>query len=123
MLLVIITHPANSNTETYYDFEEDWPLIEASFLKQYGIRIRKEDDMSYEEFCNLLSGIMHDTPLGQMVSIRAEKDPEVIKNFTKEQKRIRNDWLLRKAKKRRENPEAYRQYLIQFQQSMKDMCK
>lgn len=123
MLLAIITLPANSNTETYYDFEEDWPLIEASFLKQYGIRIRKEDDMSYEEFCNLISGIMHDTPLGQIVSIRAEKDSEVIKKFTKEQKRIRNEWLLRKAKKRRENPEEYRKYLIQFQQTMKNMCK
>ncbi len=79
--------------------------------------------MSYEEFCNLISGIMHDTPLGQIVSIRAEKDSEVIKKFTKEQKRIRNEWLLRKAKKRRENPEEYKKYLIQFQQTMKNMCK
>lgn len=44
----------------------------------------------------MLSGIMYDTPLGQVVSIRAEKDPKVIKNFTKEQKRIRSEWFSRK---------------------------
>lgn len=44
--------------------EEDWPLIEASLAKQYGIRIRKEiDTMDYAELCNLISGLMPDTPL------------------------------------------------------------
>jgi hypothetical protein len=44
--------------------EEDWLLIEASLAKQYGIRIRKEiDTMSYAELCNLISGLMPDTPL------------------------------------------------------------
>lgn len=52
--------------------------------------------MSWQEFCSLLSGIMHDTPLGQVVSIRAEKDPKVIKNFTKDQKRIHSEWFSRK---------------------------
>lgn len=73
-------------------------MIESSFLKQYGIRLRTENDMSWQEFCSLLSGIMHDTPLGQVVSIRAEKDPKIIKNFTKEQKRIRSEWFSRKFK-------------------------
>lgn len=45
-----------------------------------------------------MSGLMHDTPLGQIVSIRAEKDPKRIKEFTKEQRRIRNDWLKRRSK-------------------------
>ena len=71
-------HPQNS--EAYYDIFDDWNLIEASFLKQYGIRLRTEDDMSYAEFCSLLSGIMPDTPLGQVVSIRAEKDMKVKRN-------------------------------------------
>ena len=42
----------------------------------------------------MLSGIMPETPLGRVVSIRAEKDPKIIKNFTKEQKKIRNDWII-----------------------------
>ena len=55
--------------------------------------------MSWSEFCSLLSGIMPETPLGRVVSIRAEKDPKIIKNFTKEQKKIRNDWIIRRNKK------------------------
>ena len=99
---------------------EDWDLIEASFLKQYGIRLRKEDDdMSWNEFCNLTSGLMHDTPLGQIVAIRAEKDQNVIKGFTQEQRRIRNDWIIRRNKKLKENPEAYRKYCEELQRALK----
>jgi hypothetical protein len=72
--------------------------------------------MSWTEFCSLLSGIMPDTPLGKIVSIRAEKDPKVIKDFTADQKKIRNDWIKRKNKKLRESPEAYKAYWEGFQQ-------
>lgn len=58
---------------------------------QYGIRLRN-DDMSWNEFCTLLTGIMPETPLGQIVSIRSEEDKDMLKNFTKEQHKIRNDW-------------------------------
>lgn len=58
---------------------------------QYGIRLRN-DDMSWSEFCTLLTGIMPETPLGQIVSIRSEEDKDILKNFTKEQHKIRNDW-------------------------------
>lgn len=71
--------------------------------------------MSWQEFCTLLSGLLPDTPLGKIVSIRAEKDPKVLKNFTKEQKKIRNDWQRRKMQKLRENPAAYKAYIDEFQ--------
>jgi hypothetical protein len=100
----------------YYDLYDDWELIEASFLKQYSIRLRQADDMSWSEFCSLLSGIMPDTPLGNIVSIRAEKDPKRIKEFTKDQKKIRNDWTIKRNKKLKENPEAYKAYWEGFQQ-------
>jgi hypothetical protein len=48
--------------------------------------------MSWAEFCSLLSGIMPETPLGQIVSIRAEEDKDRLKTFSKEQHQIRNDW-------------------------------
>lgn len=35
---------------------------------------------------------MPKTPLGQIVSIRSEDDKDMLKNFTKEQHRIRNEW-------------------------------
>lgn len=80
------------NNESWYDLIEDYDLIEASFAKQYGIRLRNELDMDWGEFTTLLAGIMQDTPLGNIVSIRAENDPQIIKNFSKEQKRIRSEW-------------------------------
>lgn len=53
--------------------------------------------MTWSEFATLLSGLMPDTPLGQIISIRSEKDKDVIKRFTKEQKRIQNDWRRRQS--------------------------
>lgn len=53
--------------------------------------------MSWDEFCTLLSGLRHDTPLGNIVSIRSETDKDIIKHFTPQQKKIRSDWLSRKA--------------------------
>lgn len=79
----------------WYDLFEDWELIDASFTAQYGIRLRNEPDMTWDEFCTLLSGIMPKTPLGQIVSIRSEEDEDMLKNFTKEQHKIRDEWRSR----------------------------
>lgn len=106
--------------DSHYDLYEDYALIEASFAQQYGIRLRNEDEMSWNEFCTLLSGLMPDTPLGRVVSIRAETDPDIIKNFNEEQRRIYNEWRSRIIRKRHETPEAYKRYAVQFQQSIKD---
>lgn len=51
-----------------------------------------DEDMDYIEFCTLLSGIMPETPLGKIISIRAEEDKEVLKHFTTAQHQIRNEW-------------------------------
>lgn len=59
--------------------------------------------MSWSEFCTLLSGIMSDTPLGKVVETRAEEDKEILKNFTSEQHRIRNEWRSRQLNKQLEN--------------------
>lgn len=82
----------------YYDLVDDWGLIESSFAMQYGIRLSKED-IRFPEFKTLLSGIMPDTPLGQIVQIRSEKDPKILKTFNKQQKRIRSEWFQKNAKK------------------------
>ena len=54
--------------------------------------------MKWDEFKSLLSGIGPDTPLGRIVSIRAEDDEEILKHFTKDHHKIRNEWRSRKAK-------------------------
>lgn len=105
----------SKDTEDFYDLYEDYDLIEASFAQQYGIRLRQEEDMSWSEFCTLLSGLLPDTPLGRIVSIRAEKDPKVLKNFSADQKKIRNEWQRRKYQKLKEDPVAYQRYMEAFQ--------
>ena len=82
--------PAN-NKEIWYDLIDDYPLIEASFLEQYGIRLN-ETDMSWREFSDLLACLSADTALGRIVAIRSEDDAEILKNFTKGQKEIREEW-------------------------------
>lgn len=54
--------------------------------------------MKWREFTAFLSGLDGKTPLGRIVSIRAEDDPEVLKQFTPEQKKIRNEWRNKRAK-------------------------
>ncbi len=54
--------------------------------------------MKWDEFRDLLIGISPDTALGRIVAIRSEDDKNVLKNFTKEQRRIRNEWRKKTAK-------------------------
>lgn len=60
-------------------------------MTQYGIRLT-ETEMDWKEFTTLLHAIMPETPLGQMVSIRAEENKDMLKHFTPEQHSIRNAW-------------------------------
>jgi hypothetical protein len=94
-----------SSSDSWYDLRDDWGLIEASLAKQYGIRIRHHTDMPFTEFCTLVGGLMGDTPLGQVIQIRSEKDPKTIKGFSPDQKRIYREWRNRQAEKRLDNPE------------------
>ena len=70
---------------------DDYDLIEASFLSQYGIRL-KVTELQFDEFLNLTSCLMPDTPLGQIVAIRSETDADVISKYNDAQKKIYNDW-------------------------------
>ena len=54
--------------------------------------------MSWREFSYLINGLSGETPLGRIVRIRAENDPEVLKKFSKEEKQIRNEYRRRMAK-------------------------
>ena len=88
------------SSDPYYDLIEDYGLIVASFQAQYGLRLSREiNSMSWDEFRDLLVGISPETPLGRIVSIRAEENKDVLKHFTKEQKQIRNEWRTRNAKR------------------------
>nr|DAP18661.1 MAG TPA: hypothetical protein [Caudoviricetes sp.] len=104
-----------SNYETWYDLFEDWHLIESSFAQQYGIRLRKKmDDMEWGEFSSLLAGLNGDTPLGNIVRIRSENDPETLKKFTASEKKIRSEWLNKNATQI--SAETYKQAMNNFKE-------
>ena len=111
-----------NNDESFYDLIDDFDLIESSFSQQYGIRLRMEiDTMKWGEFSSLLSGLNGDTPLGNIVRIRSEKDPKVIKNFTENEKRIRSKWLNKNAKEI--SHEDYQQAMESIKNMFKSIAK
>lgn len=77
--------------------------------------------MSWNEFCTLLSGIMLKTPLGQIVSIRAEEDKDILKNFTEDQHRIRNEWRSRNNPINTMTDEEKEQQIKEFEKMMASM--
>ena len=113
---------SNSNNDVYYDLFDDWGLIESSFLQQYGIRLRTElSSFDWGEFCNLLAGINGDTALGNIVRIRSEKDFKKIKEFSLEEKRIRNEWLKKNAKQISQDSEEYKNALESIKSFFKNL--
>ena len=86
-------------TDPYYDITEDWELIVASFQSMYGIRLSRDlPGMTWAEFSALLAGLDHKTPLGRVVSIRAEDDPARLREYTPAMRRVRSSWRARRAK-------------------------
>lgn len=55
--------------------------------------------MKWDEFRDMLIGLSPETPLGRVVAIRAEDDPEMLKHFSKEQLRMRSEWRRKNVKK------------------------
>lgn len=76
--------------------------------------------MKWDEFRDLLVGISPDTALGRIVGIRSETDKDVLKHFTKDQRRIRNEWMQRKAKAVK--PEDMDKILEGFKQAFLSMA-
>ena len=77
--------------------------------------------MEWGEFSSLLAGLNGDTPLGNVVRIRSEKDPEVLKKFTLTEKKIRSEWLNKSASQVSETD--YKQAMESFKNMFKQMAK
>jgi len=101
---------------------QDWDLIVSSLAEQYGVRVYSEEfrKMPWHEFKALLCGIGPDTALGRIVQIRMEDDKEALKNFTKEQQQIRNEWRGKVAKAKPEKD--VNEFLEQMKQAFIDMA-
>ena len=110
-----------SNNETWYDLEDDWELIASSLKTQYGYSIRKEiNNMDWAELCSDISGLMGETPLGNIVQIRSEDDRERLKNFTQDQKNIR--WKYRMKMAQNVDQEEVKKAISDLQQTFKKMA-
>lgn len=83
--------------------ENDALLIEQSIAKQYGVLPAAQADLSWQDWNKLVSGLMDDTPLGRVVAVRSEQDPDVVKHFSPWQKTIRAEWNAFRAQKLLEN--------------------
>lgn len=96
-----------SKGQRWYDFYDDWELIEASIAQQYGIRLRNEiKTISWSEVKMLISGLLADTPLGRVIQIRSENDKNQLKHYTPDMHRIRNEWRNRMAKDKLKDEDA-----------------
>ena len=110
-----------SNRELWYDLEEDWELIASSLKTQYGYSIRKEiNTMSWAELCSDISGLMGETPLGNIVQIRSEDDKKRLKHFTQEQKNIR--WKYRNKMAQNMDKEEFKKVITDLQKMFKEMA-
>ena len=99
--------PVQTKGQSWYDFYDDWDLIESSIAQQYGIRIRNEvNTISWSEIKMLISGLLPETPLGKIIQIRSENNKEQLKHFTPEMRKIRNDWRNRMAKDKLKDEDA-----------------
>jgi hypothetical protein len=86
--------------------------------------MRYEPEMQWSEFCSLVSGLMGDTPLGNIVQIRAETNTERIKAMTPQEKRIRSEWANRKIKDEKHiNQKSYMAQMAQLEEAMKCLAR
>ena len=108
--------------DPYYDIFDDWGLIVSSFLTQYGLRIQTKEfeTVSWDEFYELLAGIAPETPLGRVVSLRSETYEKVLKQFSREQKRIHDEWQEKQAA--RMTPETYLKQMAELEHMLAAMC-
>ena len=99
--------PVQRKSPNWYDFYDDWDLIESSIAQQYGIRLRNEiKTISWSEVRMLISGLLPDTPLGRIIQIRSENNKDMLKQFTPEMHKIRNDWRNRIARDKLKDEDA-----------------
>lgn len=112
----------SNNNEEWYDLFEDWDLIASSLKTQYGYSIRREiDNLSWGELCSDIAGLKGDTPLGNIIRIRSEKNPETLKHFSSEELMIRNKWLNKSASQI--SKENYEQAMESIKNMFKSMAE
>ena len=78
--------------------------------------------MDLDKFFILLAGLLPDTPLGNIIQIRSETDPDIIKHMSPGQKKIRDEWLVKRRKERYESMSEEEQ-LAQLEELQRALAK
>ena len=91
--------PTKAAGDPGYDLDYDRELIEQSIAKQYHVLPSEQPYLRYQDWNKMVAGLMDDTPLGRIVSLRLETNKEILKNLSPEQKQVRNEWARFKASK------------------------
>ena len=76
----------------YYDKDFDRDIIAASIAAEYGIPASEQKDLRASDYAIYLAGLGPDRPLSRIVQIRSETDAKRIKNMSRAELRIRNEW-------------------------------
>ena len=84
------------------------------------IRTKEFESVSWDEFKALLAGLAPETPLGRIVAIRSETDKNVIKHFSKDQKRIYDEWRGERAAAI--TPETFELQMEELERIMAQLC-
>ena len=70
----------------------------------------------------MLIGLNGDTPLGQTINIRSEKDNEKLRKMSAHEKKIRNDWFkFKNEKKTTIDKKQEERKIIEVQNILKSM--
>ena len=77
--------------------------------------------MPWDEFRDLVAGLTEATPLARVAQIRTERDPEALKAFTPEQRRMRAEWQRRRAMERPQSDVD--SFIAAMQGTFRTMCR
>jgi hypothetical protein len=77
--------------------------------------------MPWSEFINLVTGLLPETPLGAIVKIRSENDPQMLKQFNADQLAIRSKWRDRQAFQQLDDPKVLKQSMDNLSAMLKSM--
>lgn len=80
-------------SEKSFDFEIDADAIYASFVKEYGIRL-KDTEMHWYEFRTLFGNLSDDTPIGKLIRLRTMKEEDVPKDKLTEFRKLKEEIAL-----------------------------
>lgn len=117
---------AKSNLDVFYDFYDDYDVINVDFKHYHGrslTEVLQDKTVKWPEFCAMMSNLGPTSGLAYLVSIRGEKDIKKIKKFSPHERKIYLDWK-KKHGKQNEHKDSVRNIKMEMWiNALKEQCK